>query len=415
MKKKLSTALAIDNWKPVADEIRSTGTKTLYIKGAKSGSKTFAWRKDRKYYYFSGGHYPTITLAEAKMMVEYCNQQVKAGVDVELLGSGVRQAKTLEELKSRVAGVSVNSDITLDQLYLEWYNANKHTWQAGASRNRPWSFYEHHIQQHLGHKPIRDITQQQLFEVLNPLHIEYVELGTKITAYLSNVFGRAANKGLIAYNPVPDARSFDKTKKIRHSYGERAVEPDVLPDFCKAVMEQDNNLSLKLVALTMILTAHRSSAVRFALWEHILADGEWRITARADKETGGLMKSGREFSIWLPEFILGKAETVRVGEYLFTNPETGKPYSDVALNKLLQKIDPNTTAHAFRNTFSVWAETRQNPIIRDDVIEDYIDHQQSGLRKRYRIRERYQDRKEVAQRYWAFMELEAVCASTNIN
>ena len=175
MKKKLSTALAIDNWKPVADEIRSTGTKTLYIKGAKSGSKTFAWRKDRKYYYFSGGHYPTITLSEAKMMVEYCNQQAKAGVDVELLGSGVRQAKTLEELKSRVAGVSVNSDVTLDQLYLEWYNANKHTWQAGASRNRPWSFYEHHIQQHLGHKPIRDITQQQLFEVLNPLHIEYVE------------------------------------------------------------------------------------------------------------------------------------------------------------------------------------------------------------------------------------------------
>ena len=102
-----------------------------------------------------------------------------------------------------------------------------------------------------------------------------------------------------------------------------------------------------------MLTATRSGEVRGADWNEIdWESATWAIPAER-------MKAGKEHRIPLSTLSM---ETLRdawsisgPAGLIFPAPRTGKALSDMALTRLLRRLDIPSTVHGFRSSFRNWA------------------------------------------------------------
>ena len=60
----------------------------------------------------------------------------------------------------------------------------------------------------------------------------------------------------------------------------------------------------------------------------------------------------------------------------------------------------DVSSHGFRNSFKVWALHQE---IDPFLVDRYVDHSLQGLDRAYRRDDLYQQRAELAERYFAFV------------
>jgi len=103
----------------------------------------------------------------------------------------------------------------------------------------------------------------------------------------------------------------------------------------------------------LILTAARTGEVIGARWEEFdLKEPIWTVPAKR-------MKASREHRVPLSDraiaIVQGMAEA-RVGDFIFPGGKPTNPLSNMAMLKLLQRMErADLTAHGFRSTFRDWA------------------------------------------------------------
>lgn len=121
----------------------------------------------------------------------------------------------------------------------------------------------------------------------------------------------------------------------------------------------------------LILTATRTSEAIGACWNEIdLEAGRWTIP-------GERIKAGKTHQIPLSEpalALLRRLRLLRVGEYVFPGLRPGKPLSNMAMLKLLERMGRRyeITTHGFRSTFRDWAaEQTGHP---GEVVEMALAH-----------------------------------------
>ncbi|MDE3239595.1 MAG: integrase family protein [Paracoccaceae bacterium] len=404
----LSTDVAIKKWTPAKDgEAHSTGGRSgLYVRGWKSGSKAFYLRVET---WLKIGDYPDTTLAQARELALIAKRLRGEGFSTQALSSAFLSAKNGTELEAIVrrrphaAAATVQSPggPTYNDLWEQWFGGVEMTLQSGPSRRRPRAIHEQHISPTLGKRPIAQITRAEIFSLLEPLFKTIPTTAGHALGHISKVFERAAVQELIPYNPTPPRRTFPKRQTATRHHG--TLEPERLPDLWQWLVGRDAGLTTKTAILFAMVTAHRVGVIVEMKWEdYDPATGIWTVPERKEKDAPGRMKSGRAYSLALPEGLQRRIEALQGSEandYVFASPVTRGHISPNALLKVLKQFDPTITSHGFRNAIKIFCR-KAAPPIPDYLADAFCDHSLVGLDRNYRRQDTSKERAEIAERLY---------------
>ncbi|EDM70692.1 site-specfic recombinase, phage integrase family protein [Roseobacter sp. AzwK-3b] len=413
----LSSDVAIRKWRPSKDgEARSTGGRDgLYIRGWRSGSKVFYFRTET---WLKIGEYPNTSLAKARELAIVAKRLKKEGFGKAALVRGFANAKTASDLDGIVRGEILSGlasgelvrVLTYDEMWQQWFADVEPTLQAGPSRRRPRAIHEQHVSPVIGTRPLTEIRRREIFDLLAPLFRSIPVTAGHALGHINKVFELAIVKELCEANPTPPRASFPKriTKKKHHG----TLPASKMPELWEWLQTTNTSEALKAAVLTAMVTGHRISVIVNAEWAHIdMQTGVWTVPERDDKSTQGRMKSGRAYSLRLPQALLDKILSLKPQEddshaaktkYVFASPMGRGGLTPNAVLKSLKRFDPSLTTHGFRNAIKEFCRITDPPIP-DHIADAFCDHSLKGLDASYRRRDTSEERAQLAERLMAYV------------
>tara|TARA_R110002126_G_C10462653_1_gene500460 strand:+ start:1 stop:1320 length:1320 start_codon:yes stop_codon:yes gene_type:complete len=408
MPKPLSSDVAIKKWKPEGlGEARSTGGRDgLYIRGWPSGVKAFYFRSGT---WLKIANYPDISLATCRELAVVAKRLKKEGFPNSALKRGFTNARTGIALEGIVRGdllAGLSHDAianvpTYSHIWDQWFADVEPGLQEGPSRRRPRAIHEHHIAPALGERPINEIRRREIYDLLQPLFRDKPTTAGHALGHINKVFELAIVKEFCEINPTPPRSSFPKRLQKKKPHG--TLPANKLPELWTWVSGTGASQSVKLAILTAMVTAHRVGVIVNINWHDInFETGIWQVPEREDKSTPGRMKSGREYSLKLPEGLLDQLKALhsRSGSvYAFESPTTQGSVTPNAVLKLLKSFDPGITTHGFRNAAKEFCRHAEPPVP-DHVADAYCDHSLRGLDASYRRYDTSADRADLARRLY---------------
>jgi integrase len=289
--------------------------------------------------------------------------------------------------------------MTYDDVFNGWYADISPTLQAGPSRRRPKAIHELHVSPRIGRRPITEIRRSEIFSLLSELFRTKPVTAGHALGHIRQVFERANTLEIREDSPAPPRSVFPKRVSKPKHHG--TVAPERLPDLWRWLQERQAGQSTLLAILTAMCTGHRVGVVVAARWSHIdEMTGVWTVPERQNKTSAGHMKSGREFSLKLPEPLLKELKSLKDSQsedFIFpSNSESGHITSNAIL-KLLKSFDPSLTTHGFRNAIKVWCMST-DPQVPEHIADAFCDHSLKGLDAAYRRMDTFSARAEVARR-----------------
>lgn len=404
----LTTDLAIRKWKPRQDgEAVSTGGRHgLYVRGWMSGTKAFYFRAGT---WMKIGEYPDTSLAIANELAVVARRLVKEGYGKAALARCFALCKTAAELEAVVKGAFLTNVVgrslpTYSDMFTDWFSTIEPGLQEGPSRRRPKAIHDLHIAPKIGNRPINEMRRREVFEVLSGLYRDTPVTAGHALGHLRKVFERAVNLELIEANPVPPREAFPAITRQKKHHG--TLQPSRMAELWQWLQGRSASQTAKLAILTSMCTAHRIGVIVNAGWQDIDPEtGIWTVPTREDKATLGRMKSGRSYSLKLPERLLILLLENRQSpsqSYVFESPSTTGPISPNAILKTLKSFEPSMTTHGFPNTVKVWCRGA-DPAIPDHIADAFCDHALRGLDASYRRADTSLERAAVAERLFDFV------------
>lgn len=206
---------------------------------------------------------------------------------------------------------------------------------------------------HIGDRRIDDLGTPDILMVLAPIWLTKPETARRLRQRLHRVFEHAKASGhRSGENPVVGVGSGLPKQQDRVTH-HTALPFGELPDFMARLRKSDAPALSRLALELLILTATRTSEVLLARWnEFDLENRVWIIPAHR-------MKAKRAHRIPLVERgveIVRAAKSVSFDkDFVFPGMRRGRPLSNVALLKLLERMKVKVTVHGFRSSFSDWA------------------------------------------------------------
>lgn len=379
------TDLECRNAKPNASIKKLADGKGLYLAVMPTGSKLWRmkYRHGGKERVYSIGAYPEIGLAEARAECKRGRDWLREGKD-----------PTIERrvLKARVGAAQ---EITFKVVAEEWLGKQNYTAaHLLAQRKR----LDEELLPYLGKLPVAEISTPIALEALRRIERRgALETTAKCRRMGSQIYRYAIATGKAASDPFESlARGVLKTADTKH----RATIPaEEMPHLFAALAAVPAELNTKLGIYWMILTAARTSEMRFANWGEIRGD-KWRIPAERMKmqieHVVPLSQQARE--------LLERAATLRTssdaGALLFPGFTRHGALSENAVLALLARAGfyGRQTGHGFRASFSTWAH--EDHEADPDVIEACLAHVKGGVRGIYN-RATYISKRAALLQAWA--------------
>ena len=348
----------------------------LFVLVAPSGSKMWrlAYRFNGKQKTIALGHYPDVTLLEARRARDAARQILRDGTDP----SDHRKA---ERRKRAIA-----ADNTFEAVANEWFEANKVGWvETYSSRLR--SRLDEDLLPALGKRPIAKIEPLEILDAIRTIEQRgAIETAKRVMQMASGVFRYGVATVRCSRDPTVDLNDALKPAKLPKQ--RTALPAAELPAFMGALESYDGDRATQLAVKLIILTFVRTSELRFARWaEFEDLDGEeplWRIPAER-------MKMRRAHLVPLAPQTVAVLRELRLlagkqNEYLF--PAATK-LGVISENTLLFAIyrmgyHSRATVHGFRSTAStILNEAMYNR----DWIEMQLAHFDGSVRGVYNAAE----------------------------
>ena len=322
------------------------------------------------------GPYPLVGLSEARD---------KATVQRRLLLDGI------DPIVARKARQPAREPVTFAVAAKQYIAGHEAAWKS-ADHSRQWrSSLDRYVLPAIGERPISTVDTHDVLSIVEPLWQSKTETATRVLNRISLILDWAAARKLrTGDNPARWKGNLDaalpKRSKVQTAVNFAALPYARLPAFMTALRQQ-TELGAKAAEL-MILTATRTSEVRFAAWaEFDLETRQWTIPAAR-------MKGARDHRIPLSGPVLAiLASLQRTGDRVF--PSMGQH----AILKAVQRVNPEITAHGFRSVFSDWcAEQTAFP---SEVRELAMAHAVgSKVEQAYRRGDLFEKRRQLADA-WA--------------
>lgn len=401
----LNTDVQVRKWKATKSGDRTSCGQSLYLRGWDDGTKTLEFRT--KSGWVTLGSYPSLSLAEARAMVPVCKQLLKDNVaTLESLKALITRVNTAHDL-GLLAARNVNDDNvskmqTFDVAYRKWYQRQLKSgiWTHRASISRPLTFYETYAEKHIGSLRLDEIRRSIIKAFMQPLFMSHPELASKLLGYINKVFEDAMDNELIDANPTPQ-RFAKPNREPSHA---PSLHFNQLPELWAWIEQQSFSPTMKTAMRLTIITTHRAAVVANMKKKHYDCDsGLWAIPRKPKGSIEvGLMKSRRAFDIRLPAGLHAELKALITGskdcEYVFSI-DGKQPINPESLRRNFKQFGP-ITSHGFRNTFKTWC---LHDGVDEFLVDRYCDHSLRGLDKNYRRDDLFEQRVELAERYFDFI------------
>jgi len=250
---------------------------------------------------------------------------------------------------------------------------------------------------HFGDRPVDKIGTAEVLKALSPIWLTKPETARRVRQRIGTVMDWAKAAGhRSGDNPIDGiTKGLPKQPKQK---GHHAALPYVeVSDFIDQLQETNATESTKLAFEFLILTATRTSEVRFAMWPEIDFENKtWTIPAQR-------MKAGRKFRVPLSarciEILEHAKEQSDGTEPVFPGLGKGKPLSNNTFLKALQRMGKDITAHGFRSSFRDWAAERTN--FSREVCEMALAHSVSDKTEAAYLRGDLFDKRRELMDTWA--------------
>lgn len=331
------------------------------------------------------GSFPTVSLSDARLRAHEARRLVSQGVD-PIKAKKSPKIPTFTEISARYIRSHRNA----------WSRNHAKAWirsiKADAKHN-------------LGAKRIDQIDTEDILKTFTPIWNTKPVSAKRLQSRIENILDYAsAHQYRQQFNPARWKGHLDKLlpnpkrlSKVSHYTAMPYQE-------CHSLMSKlQENASFPSKALQLlILTATRSSEVRFAKWTEInLDDGIWTIPSER-------IKSGREHRIPLSEQalkLINSLPRVVDNPYLFPGYKNGRPIHHRAKWELLRRKMKyiETTVHGFRSSFRDWAgETTNFP---NHVVEMALAHSiKSSTEAAYRRGDLFNKRRTLMESWGNYLD-----------
>lgn len=217
---------------------------------------------------------------------------------------------------------------------------------------------------------VDQVQTPEVLKALGPIWLTKPETARRVCQRIKAVFDWAKAAGFRSGDNPVDGISKVLPKQADTEQHHAALPYAELSAFIETLRASDANPAARLAFEFLILTATRTNEAIHATWNEIDLEGKsWTIP-------GTRMKMKRDHRIPLAprclEILREARELPKEGRYVFPNPLTGKPLSNMAFLMLLRRLKMDITAHGFRSSFRDWASERTN--FPRDVCEAALAH-----------------------------------------
>ena len=340
-------------------------SRGLYLKTteSKTASWIFRWR-DRstgKLRDMGLGTTNEVSLAEARQQAIDFHRTVRSGLD-----------PIAERTRSRQERIwAASNKQTFDDCARAYIAAKEDEWSNSKHRRQWESTLNRYASPVIGPLPVDQVSLPHVIEILETIWKTKTETATRVRGRIESILDWATVRGYrTGPNPAQWKGNLDhvlpnpsKVKKVVHY---PALHWSEIGKFMSTLRAREG-IGARALEFT-ILTAARSSEVRFAEWEEI--DDEGRIWTVPEER----MKARKPHVVPLStqardliERLRGKSES----SYIFEGPRGG-PLSDMALSTITKKMEVDAVPHGFRSTFKDWARSSTN--FADEVSELALAH-----------------------------------------
>lgn len=377
------TDAAVRNKKPPKGRTEISDGNGLYLQLLPSGAKTwvFRYRYDEKSKRMTIGHYPALTLADARNEADKHRLLLKQGKD-----PAAEKAK--KELERKTAP-TVN-DFLLE--YAEHHLAEKRSGQATLR------LLKKDVVPAWGKRKIRSITRREIVLLLDEIKKRAPIVRNRVHGALSNLFNVAAERGVIDQSPCTGI------KKPKEKSRDHTLTDDEIKTLWSALdlenMVMDCYRLTKLALKMLLITGQRPGEVAGMAWDEI--DGEvWTIPADRSK-------IGEAHEVPLTPLAMEIIEQARLfasdSRFVFrsTHRSGDQPMTRHALSRAVKNhwagigIAERFTPHDLRRT----VRTRLAALgVEDIVAEKVVGHKLQGMLAVYN-RHNYADEKRLALARW---------------
>lgn len=361
----------------------------MYLLVKSSGSKIWRFKythpHNRKNTLISFGHYPEVSLQQARKKRDEARELIKQYIDPQ-------------EYKKRLECIYRDQQInTFLKVAQDWYKIKSSENLREKTLKDIWRSLENHVFPYIGNTPIKQITAVETIKALEPLRkARKFETIKRACQRINEIMNYAMNIGILNSNPTMKITAAFETSKTQHR---PTIQPQELPGFMQALSLANIELQTKCLIEWQLLTMTRPSEAVGAKWVEIdLENNLWVIPA--DR-----MKMNREHRVPLSkqalailsimEPISGHRDHVFPGMKPPYNNSMNVSTANVAIKRMGYKN--KLVAHGLRALAST---TLNMQGFDPDIIEAALAHaDKNTVRKAYN-RATYLEQRKVMLDWW---------------
>ncbi len=307
------------------------------------------------------GGYPEVSLSLARDKAREAKEKIRQGIDP------VEERRAAR--KSLIA--SQSNSVTFAEAARRFMDGKRHEFRNSKHAAQWESTLSTYAFPVMGNLPVNDIELSHILLVLEPDWLTKTETMSRVRGRIEKVlawaivhgYRQGANVAVWKGNLDAVLSEPGKVKSVKHH---AALPWKDIPSFMPELRKCKGIASKALEFL--ILTATRSGEVRGAVWDEVdLKDKIWIIPPER-------MKANREHRVPLSDAVLELLSQLprMIGiPYVFPAPRGGM-LSDMAMSKVMKRMQVDAVPHGFRSTFRDWAA--ENTTYSNNVCEMALAH-----------------------------------------
>lgn len=355
----------------------------LYLLIKTTGSKIWRFNYIRpstnKRALISFGHYPQVSLMEARKLREESRDLVKQNVDPLDKNSNNNEKRTFKSVAD------------------DWLVLEKSQGYKEETIKKSWQSLEKHIFPYIGNTPVNEITPTLLINVLAPLKAtRKFDMIKRLIRRINKIMDYAVNYELVESNKLVKVSKVFESPIPQHML---SIRPEELPEFMQALSMARIELQTRCLVEWQLLTITRPNEAVNTRWTEI--DFKQRIwTIPASK-----MKMKRDHIIPLPSQAIKILEIMLPitshKEFVFPSMKgsINKPMSSQTVNMAIKRMGfgGRLVSHGLRSLASTALNEKGfNP----DLIESSLAHADRNEVRRIYNRANYLEKRREIMTWW---------------
>jgi integrase len=337
------TAKLIENLREPGKYEDGNGLRLVVGKGT-SRKWVFRYRFGTQRREMGLGSYPTIALKAARDAAAAVRAQLVQRIDPLAARQAQEAADQADEARIW----------TFEECAKEYITAHSPGWKNEKHRQQWPNTLATYAYPVIGSKPVQDVTTADVLAIVRPIWMSKAETASRVRNRIELVLDAAKAQGYRSgENPALWRGHLDKLlakrSKARTVVHRPAMPREDVPAFMHALAKKRSGAA-KALRFT-ILTACRSTEVLHATW------AEFDLQGRVWTIPGIRMKANKPHRVPITDAMLEVLQS-QLGHdevWVFPGYRVGRPFSNMAMVKLMRDAGLHYVPHGFRSTFRDWA------------------------------------------------------------